>query len=51
MNRFTRRPLTAALAFALAASGQQLRAADVEIRTPPAGNFAVRDSTGALLRL
>jgi hypothetical protein len=51
MNRFARRPLTAALAFALAASGQQLRAADVEIRTPPGGNFAVRDSTGALLGL
>ncbi len=51
MNRFARRPLTVALALALAASGQQLRAADVEIRTPPGGNFAVRDSTGALLRL
>ena len=51
MNRFAKRPLAAALAFALAASGQQLRAADVEIRTPPGGNFAVRDSTGALLGL
>ena len=51
MNRFAKRPLAVALAFALAASGQQLRAADVEIRTPPAGNFAVRDSTGALLGL
>ena len=51
MNRFAKRPLTAALALALAASGQQLRAADVEIRTPPGGNFAVRDSTGGLLGL
>src|SRR6185295_13430949 len=51
MNRFARRPLTVALALALATSGQQLRAADVDIRTPPGGNFAVRDSTGALLRL
>ena len=51
MNRFARRPLTVALALALATSGQQLRAADVDIRTPAGGNFAVHDSTGALLRL
>src|SRR6185295_14130032 len=51
MNRFARRPLTAALALALAATGQQLLAADVEVRTPPGGNFAVRDSTNTLLRL
>ena len=51
MNRFAKRPLTAALALALAASGQQLRAADVVILTPPGGNFAVRNSTGSLLGL
>src|SRR4029078_3437382 len=51
MKRFARRPLTVALALALATSGQQLRAADVDIRTPAGGNFAVHDSTGALLRL
>ena len=51
MNRFAKRPLATALAFALAASSQQLRADDIEIRPPPGGNFAVRDSTGALLLL
>ena len=45
MNRFPKRPLAAALAFALAASSQQLRAADVEVRTPPGGRVPFQLTT------
>ena len=48
-SRFRRRPIVLALARALASAATL--GADVEIRTPPGGNFAVRDSTGAALRL
>lgn len=47
----TKRPLALAVAMVLAASGAESIAADVEVRTPAGGNFAVRDSSGALLRL
>src|SRR5262245_241240 len=48
---FKQRPLAIALAATLALGSSRLNAAEVEIRTPPGGNFAVRDSTGAILRL
>jgi hypothetical protein len=50
-NRFKQRPLAIALAATLAFGGVKVYAADVEVRTPPGGGFAVRDSTGSLLRL
>src|SRR6185369_6266908 len=50
-KHFRRRPLAIALAATLAFSSANALAADVEIRTPAGGGFAVRDSTGSLLRL
>ncbi len=50
-NRFRQRPLAIALAATLALGGVRVYAADVEIRTPAGGGFAVRDSTGSLSRL
>ncbi len=50
-HSFKQRPLAIALAATIALGSSRLHAADVEIRTPPGGNFAVRDSTGAILRL
>ena len=49
--KISRRPLALALAMTFASVGTTARAADVEVWTPPAGNFAVKDSTGTLLRL
>ena len=50
-RRFRRRPLAIALAAVMVMSSQRLLAADVEIRTPAGGGFAVRDNGGTLLRL
>ena len=50
-NRFRQRPLAIALAATLALGGAKVYAAEVEIRTPAGGGFAVRDSTGSLSRL
>src|SRR5215471_16602483 len=50
-RRFRQRPLAIALATSLALGSAKALAVDVEIRTPPGGGFAVRDSAGTLLRL
>jgi len=50
-NRFKQRPLAIALAATLAFGGVTAYAADVEVRTPSGGGFAVRDTSGTLLRL
>ena len=50
-NPFRQRPIVLALASTLALASAQAIAQDVEIRTPAAGNFAVRNSTGAILHL
>jgi len=51
-HAYRRKRLAVAVAMALAlASPLAARAADVEIRTPPAGNFTVRDSAGSVLLL
>jgi len=44
-------PLALAAAMALTTVSVNVPAADVEIWGPPGGGFAVRDSTGAILRL
>ncbi len=50
-NQFRKRPLALALALALVATGNDVIAADVQILTPPGGNFAVRDSASTLRML
>ncbi len=50
-KRFKQRPLAIALAGTLAIGGINAYAADVEVRTPAGGGFAVRDSGGSILRL
>jgi hypothetical protein len=50
-GHFRKRPLAIALAASLAFGYSHVLAADVEIRTPAGGGFAVRDSTGSLLRM
>src|SRR5436190_22482126 len=50
-KQFRKRPLAIALAATLAFGNANSLAADVEIRTPPGGGFAVRDSTGTFTRM
>src|SRR5215467_658909 len=50
-GHFRKRPLAMALATVMALSSQRLLAADVDVRTPPGGGFAVHDNGGTLLRL
>ena len=46
-QEFRRKHLAAAIALALSVYGTNAAAADVQINTPPGGNFVVKDNAGA----